>query len=656
MEAERIILVGRGVRGKGELRVDGEKVCDFSDGDFEIEVTTQAAEKVRAVVELVFAPGLPAGMPPTVRIGIDGGLFLRGINQIRITDHRMVPRIVDDYGLIESHLAVTPYMPGRYIFRYAVVLGDETLATEEFTERFSAAVTKCMHRIVLPLPRQWRAGEENELALVRLNVTRAGLVCDNRILHTGFRYATFSAQVPMQLMLGGERMFLAGAEWAEEGLLTDDEIDQRLSALHRARINCLRVYGDQPDALYDALDRRGILLWQVLPGDPSMAESIIRRIRHRPSLIAYGMESVFSLPGRPATLEHPAVQAIAEIVKTYDSATPFFGPIPGDADRIGPCEYPGPGALSEQMNAENAVICTVCVPAPAQNIADLAGGEAYWPPDSPLWAHRAPSQLDIAALSAWFHPEEILPEADAIRLARFLQAETIRYALERARMRCASAAGVFVRDPFERLPSLCSPALFDETGPRPGYWALRSALRPVHACAKLSAFSFHCGAAFEAVLGLLCDSIVMGLLTVRAQLHMEDGCILAETSCDVGPETAEIGMISAELPDFPCVLILRLTVERFGETIDINDYTLCVTDRAPLSPLLDIAKTSVSFLDGSVANDGTHAALGLSGPLFEADFYPGWGVLFPGETRAVTQEGVLEALNLFAGEVEGTGA
>jgi len=533
------------------------------------------------------------------------------------------------------------------------MLGDEMLATEEFTERFSAAVTECVHRIVLPLPKQWRAGEENELALVRLVVTRAGLVCDDRILHTGFRYATFSAEVPMQLMLGGERMFLTGTEWTEDGLLTDDEIDQRLSALRSARINCVRAYGAQPDALYDVLDRRGILLWQVLPRDPKMAGSIIRRVRHRPSLIAYGMESVFSSPSRPASIEHPDVQAVAEAVAALDSATPFFGPIPGDgSDVSGPAGYPGPALLCEQMNGDDAVIRTISVPAPAGNIADLAGGEAYWPPSCPLWAHRAPSPLDIAALSAWFDAEETLAEGEAIRFARLLQAETIRYTVERARMRSPKASGIFIRDPFERLPSLCSPALFDEAGPRPGFWALQSALRPVHACAKLRAFSLPCGANFEATLGLLCDSIVMGLLTVRAQLHMEDGCILAEASYDVGPETAEIGAISAELPDFPCVLILRLTVERFGETIDISDYILCVTDRAPLSPLRAIGKTTVFFLDGSVSNDGGHVALGLSGPLYESGVYPGWGVLFPGETRAVTQEGVLEGLNLSEGIVE----
>lgn len=668
LESERIFLVAKGVRGEGAVHVDGEYVCDFTDGDFEVEITTQTVDKDEAVVELLYSPGLPMGTPPRVRIGVDGGLFLRGINQILITDYRLAPRIVDGYGLIESHIDVSPYMPGRYIFRYAIVFGEETLATEEFTERFSAAKTHCMHRVVLPLPKQWRSGEDNDLAMIRLTVTRAGLVCDDRILTTGFRYVSFSSEVGMQLTLGGERLFMCGAEWrgCEDTLLTRDEIEQRLSMLRLAHINCIRVYGAESDMLYDALDRQGFLLYQVLPDNPQMARAIIRRVRHRPSLIAYGMESLYAMPGHPAGMLHPAVLRISEIVASLDDATPFFGPIPGGeiaepgsddlgrgalTDVVGPRAFPGPEALYQDMNRDDALVRTVACPAPASNLAELAGGEVFWPPDSPLWAHRAPSPLDITALSAWFGMETLQPD-EAIRLSRFLQAETVRYTIERARMRAQQAAGVFVQDPFERLPSLCSPAMFDEVSARPAYWAMESALRPVHACARLASMSYPCGATFSAMLCLLCDSLVMGLLTVRAQLHMEDGCILAESVHDVNPETTEIAEFSCVLPDYPCVLVLRLTTERFGEVIDISDYVLCVSSHAMLSPLAQTEKTVIAFQDGQVYNAGAHVAIGLCGTVFASDHYAGWGALFPGETREVVQEGIPEALNLFMEPVE----
>lgn len=662
LESERIFLVAQGVHGEGMLRIDGEDVCPFTDGDFEIEITTQTIEKESARIELAFAPTLPLGFPPRVRIGVDGGLFLRGINQIRITGYKVSPRIVDGYGLIESTISVTPYMPGRYIFRYAVVFGEETLATEEFTERFTAAETRFTHRVVLPLPKQWRASEDNELAMIRLTVTRAGLVCDDRILHTGFRYVSFAENIPTQLLLGGERLFLTGAEWkgCEESLLTRDQIDQRLSLLKRAHINCVRVYGAETDMLYDALDRQGFLLWQILPKEEGAAIAIIRRVRHRPSLIAYGMESVYAMPDHPAGLLHPAVRVIAEAVRAHDGMTRFFGPIPGEditlqdaensgytvkTDVIGPMAFPGPEALFSEINLDDALIRTICCPAPANNLAELSGGEVFWPPDNPLWTHRAPSQIDLAALSAWFEVE-VLTQSEAVHILRALQAETVRYAVEGARIRQSTASGVFVADPFERLPSLCSTAMFDESGPRPAYWALESALRPVHACAARASMTYPCGAQFHTTLFLLCNSLVMGLLTVRAQLHMEDGCILAETVYDVNPETAQIGTLVTTLPDFPCVLVLRLTVERFGEIIDISDSMLCVSTHSLLGPLQSIEKTAVSFQDGTVYNAGNHVALSVCGPMFEAAYYPGWGVLFPGETRKVAQEGVVEALNL----------
>lgn len=660
--AERIFLCAQGVRGRGVLRVNKQTVRAFDAGDLEIEITAQTVGQGEASVELVFAPDAPRGTPPRACIGIDGAISLRGVSQLCLEDVWITPRIVDGYGVIEARARVLPYVPGRYVFRYAAVHGEETLAAEEFTERLNAAVTVCQHRIIIPLPSRFRAGEENTPVLVRLTVLRAGFVCDDRLLSTGFHEPSFAVSPAMQMSLDGDRVFLAGVEWrgCEEALLPLYLMKKRLDALRRAHVNCLRVYGAEPDCFYDLLDRRGFLLWQVLPQDIGEAEAIIRRVRHRPSLIAYSVESVMEAFNRPAGLHHPTVRAIRDAVETQDGAHPFFGPIPGGpvaspgrddlgsglcVDVSGPAAYPGPDALCRYMNADDALIRTVACPAPALDLQALSGGEAFWPPDCALWAHRARGGLDLPALREWFDASLEEPSS-AVRLTRALQAETIRYTVERARMRSSAASGVFAGHALDRLPSICSPALFDGDTPRPAYYALESALRPLHACARLDSMGYYCGTGFEATLCLLCDKIVIGPLTVRAGLYLPDGTLLAEASFDTPPETAEVGVLKATLPDYPCALTLRLTAERFGAVLDVNDYTICVALHSLLWPMAHAPFAAVRRAENTLANVCGQTALGITCDEWADAAFPGWGALLPGETRAFRQEKPIEGLNL----------
>jgi len=649
IDAERVFLCAKGVRGAGVLHVDGATVGPFSDGDWEMEITSHTVEKQRAQIELHFAKGLPVGHPPRVGIGVDHGLYIRGVNQLRVEDLKLVPRIVDNYGLFECHLSVLPYMPGRYVFHYIAQYGDETLAAEEITERVPAAATRLAHRIVLPLPQKWAPGDENGLILFKLSVQRAGIVCDDQILYTNFRVAEFSESSKKQFLLNGVPYFLCGAEWTGclDALLSRPEIEQRLALLRMAGINCLRVYGTETDIFYDALDQMGFWLWQILPAAEKDAVAVIKRIRHRPSLIAYSAE----FPPPEGALRPHQLKALLE---EHDDTHPFFGqaaidPVkPGTnghviADWKGPSEYPGPVAFCEQANEDTADVRTLAVSAPPLQIADLSGGEPYWPPDEPLWLHRASAPLDLSSLQHWYGvgmEDARLP----IVFLRAAQAEMIRYAVEMARIR--GCIGLFLQDCFDRMPSLHSPALFDETCARPGFWALQCATRPIHACLELPAMSFSPGATLKARVHLLCSTLTMGLLSIQTLLFSQDGELLFETSVDVKPETALVDTLSTKLPAEEGVLLLRLIVKRFGEVVDQNDYTLCVSATLSNRPLSALPQAHVCFQDGALRNEGPCLAPLLSGAAFSEAYFPGWGALLPGETRYVLQENVIEGVNL----------
>ncbi len=654
--AERAFLVGRGVQGRGTLLVSDEPVCPFPAGDFEIEITPHAVGREKITVSLRFDSMQPEGMPREARLGVDGALFLREASQLHIDEWKLIPRLIDGYGVLEARPTVTPYVPGRYVFRYAAMLGDEVLATEEITEKLHAAPASLLHRMVLPVPRLYIPGEENPPVVVRLTVSRAGIVCDDRLLTTGFLPASFADAPPLQLLVRDAPFFLTGAEWGETAFapLTSDEIDRRIALLEKAHIRCIRADGLMPDAFYDTLDAKGILLWQVLPLETDAAASVIRRVRHRPSLIAYSCRAVYQGFNRPAELSHPVVHALLDEVTRLDGAHPFFGPTPGGPvarpgrdqigagvcrDVLGPISYEGPETFYRDMNLDDAMIRTVACPAPAPG-APLS--------DPALFAHHGVPLPDAAALAEWFDIKPDNPVAGEI--LRQMQAETVRYAVERARMRAASASGVFVADPFSAPNAPQSTALVDGDAPRPAYYALESALRPVHGCAWLDRSAYYCGTPFEAKICLLTDGPALGPLAVRAALYLPDGGLLSDASYPAPNETAELGLFRATLPDAPCALTLRITVERLGEVIDENDYTVCVALSALCWPLAHAPYAAVRTVqDLLLVNDCGQTALGVYCGAYQDAYHPGWGALLPGEKRALVpelQEKDVRGLNL----------
>lgn len=652
IEAERVFLCAKGIRGAGVVFVEDEEVGSFAGGDFEIEITSHTVEKDQVRIALDFAPTLPIGVPPRIGIGVDDGLYLKGINQLHIQDFHIIPKIVDNYGLFECHITVKPYMPGRYTFRYAAQYDDETLASEEITERVPAAESTFMHRIVLPLPQKWTPGAENTLIMFRLCVERSGLVCDDRMIYTNFRHAEFLRENEKCFLLDNAPYFLSGVEWAgcQDSLLIREDIEQRLALLRMAGVNCLRVYGTETDDFYNVMDEMGFLLWQILPPNETEAVDVIRRVRYRPCLIAYSTESPDLSGGKPALRPHE----IKALLERHDPAHPFFGqaainPVaPGTNGHVivdvkGPRAYPGTVSLYTQMNEDTADVRTIACPAPALHLDELAGGEPYWPPTEPFWLHRTNVPLDLSVIETYFAVNTEQPELPVL-LLRCMQAEVIRYAVERTRVR--GCYGIFTESAFDRLPSPHSTALFDEVCARPGFWALQSALRPIHACAELTAMSYTPGAAFRAKIHLLCNSMIMGLLTVKSELYLQDGQLLMESSADVKPENAYIETLNATLPSEEGVLLLRLVVKRFGEIIDINDYTLCISQNQTNKPLAMLPQVNVYFLDGALRNDSDTIAPCISGAAWAEGFYPGYGTLLPGEVRYVMQENPIEGINL----------
>lgn len=237
-------------------------------------------------------------------------------------------------------------------------------------------------------------------------------------------------------------------------------------------------------------------------------------------------------------------------------------------------------------------------------------------------------------------------EADALTapISRYVQAETLRERVEAARMR---GENILLAEPFETVESPRSAALFDGERPRPAYFAVESALRPAHVCARMERTGYPCGAAMEAEIWLLYDAkTVPGPLRVSAVLCDGTGRELERAAFDALPKTGVVGRFRAKMPDVPGALILRVRLDALGEMLDVSDTIVCAALNAPMWPLAHAPYAAVRIENGEIRNACARAAYGVTCGGYLNPAWPGWGALLPGECRAVRDETDAEALNM----------
>lgn len=235
-------------------------------------------------------------------------------------------------------------------------------------------------------------------------------------------------------------------------------------------------------------------------------------------------------------------------------------------------------------------------------------------------------------------------EALAAPISRYVQAETLRERVEDARMR---GENILLAEPFETVESPRSAALFDGERPRPAFFAVESALRPAHVCARMERTGYPCGAPMEAEIWLLYDAkTVPGPLRVSAALCDSTGREIARAVFDASPRTGVVGRFRAKMPDVPGALILRVRLDALGEMLDVSDTIVCAALNAPMWPLAHAPYAAVRIENGEIRNACARAAYGVACGGYLNAAWPGWGALLPGECRAVRDETHAEALNM----------
>ena len=648
---ERAILSLPGLCGHGEIRIDGGEAARF-DGAAEIEVT-ESILRGACSVSIVFAPQEGCACTP---FGLAEGAQLRGVNALRLREGCV---LAGDTAL-RAFVHVEPYMPGRYVFRYAFEQDGNALGSIEFEHTLAPVPTRLEHLLEASEGFEdavrWREGADNAPLHVRLLILCRGEACDAALMRTGLRRIDRANPAPglnaCVSGIDGRKAALLGACYAPQPL------DAGVAVVRQARaagMTALYVLSRAGDAFYDACDAQGLMVFQELPLEEAAAEAMIRALGAHPCIVQWGCAPVEGTCGRMTDAAHPAIAALPGVLNRLADERPFAGAAPAHASpgmdvllpgrmlhAAGP-EYPlGPELTARYFNQDTAPYRTMLMPALLResDLRRAAGEYSCWPMQEsrPLWAHRGGIWPPAERTQLRdFLGEDVWDDVGLLsRLTRLWQAESARYAVEQARVR--EAFGFFALRLGTDRTYLSDDVLIEAHGQeRPAYRALAHALRPIHVCARLDRTGYWADTRLEAFVRVLCAAprAAEGV-SIEAALYRGDGTALCREAFPCALQTGEYGCLRTQLPDEPGALVLRLTLRADGEVIDQSDQILCVGLSGPLWPLAHLTGTPLQLRAGMLKNVGALAALGVSAPGL------GWRCLLPGE--GVAYAGAQEAI------------
>ncbi|HET9416118.1 MAG TPA: hypothetical protein VFP30_01120, partial [Candidatus Limnocylindria bacterium] len=331
---------------------------------------------------------------------------------------------------------------------------------------------------------------------------------------------------PYTLVVNGRPTWIRGWNWvpidAAYGVPRRNRLRHLVELARRAHVNLLRVWGGgliESEALYEACDAAGILVWQEfaqsssgVSNTPARDEDFVEVLRreavaivpsrtHHPSLAIWcGGNELSDAEGRPLDDTHPALAVLHGVVERLDPGRPWLPTSPSGPrfdntlaairdepaslhDVHGPWEHQG---LAEQHALANATTSLLHSEFGVEGMTNPASLRATvtdpdrWTADrsDPVMAHRG----------AWWNNRPFVERAfggplsleELARASQHLQADGLRTLIEGDRRRWPRNAGSLPWVFNEPFPNAWSNAAVDYFGnPKAAYHAVADAYRPV---------------------------------------------------------------------------------------------------------------------------------------------------------------------------------
>ena len=357
---------------------------------------------------------------------------------------------------------------------------------------------------------------------------------------------------PIQFMVNGRRIFCKGTNWVNPeifpGIMNRDRYQQLLTLAKEANFNILRIWGGgivNKESFFDLCDELGILVWQEFPlacnnypDDPHYLKilkqesaSIINRVKKHPSLALWcgGNELFNSWSGM--TDQSLALRLLNSQCLELNPETPFIPTSPVMGMGHGHYVFRDPisreEVFAEMSRAKFSAYTEFGVPSPAsvEILKTIIPEAELWPPKpGTSWeshhaykAWGADTWLCQDIIEDYFGKSSSLGEL--VANGQLLQAEGYKCIFEEARRQkpyCSMATNWCYSEPW---PTAANNSIVSYPDiPKPGYYAVKNACRPVLASAKFSKFRWIEGETFYADIWMLNDfylDVPAGKVTVK---------------------------------------------------------------------------------------------------------------------------------------------
>lgn len=414
----------------------------------------------------------------------------------------------------------------------------------------------------------------------------------------GFPKTRYAA--PITIELNGRRIFAKGSNWVNPelffGRITEARYAEQVRDAVEAHMNIFRVWGGagiNKPAFYDECDRSGIMVWQefmlacnnyrdsahYLEILEQEGRSIIRQLRAHPSLVLWcGGNELFNAWSGMDDQSH-ALRLLNKLCYELDYDRPFLATSPLFGISHGGYLFrydDGRDVMQVFQQSHQTAYTEFGVPSlsPLETLKRIIPPEEQFPiRETEAWTvHHAFNAwgktrwLCAEVLEHYFGESRSLEEMT--ERSALLQRVGYQAAFEEARRQwpyCSAAINWCYNEPW--MTAANNSLLAYPNIRKAGYYAVRDALRPVLASARIPQFDWEPGSVFTAKLWLLNDSneSVSDTITATAEI---DGRIypLGEwITAEAAPRTNLAGpTVTLTLPETAGLWKLRLTSAHDG--------------------------------------------------------------------------------------------
>ena len=346
---------------------------------------------------------------------------------------------------------------------------------------------------------------------------------------------------PIQLELNGRRIFAKGSNWVNpdiyNGRIDTARYEALLTLAKDAHMNILRCWGGSginKRAFYDLCDRLGIMLWVEFPlscnnyeGTPHYLEileqearAILLGLRSHASVMMYcGGNELFN-NWSLMTDQSLALRLLNKLCYELDRDRPFIMTSPIFGMGHGGYTFYDPDAMCDVFTLFQKSACTAYTEFGVPGVTDIENIRKIIPEDELFPIRDMGSWRLHHAFGAWgaerwlcmdvlarYAQEPLDTLEKVIDFSNWLQCEGYKAIFEEARRQapyCSMAINWCYCEPW--ITAAGNSLITYPVLPKPAYFAVQEALRPVLFSARIPKFDWAAGERFSAELWLLSDA------------------------------------------------------------------------------------------------------------------------------------------------------